>query len=83
MNSKKKENILVKLDKEPTTDNLKTDLFGQGDNIKKLSKETQLKSLTLAYENLFLYDNENMITETFVTELNQKLSMFGLVSFLG
>ena len=83
MNSKKKENILVKLDKEPTTDNLKTDLFGQGDNIKKLSKEIQLKSLTLAYENLFLYDNENMITETFVTELNQKLSMFGLVSFLG
>ena len=51
---KKKENILVKLDKEPTTDNLKTDLFGQGDNIKKLSKEIQLKSLTLAYENLFL-----------------------------
>ena len=78
-----RENILVKPDKEVTTGNLKTDLFGQGEKIKKLSKEIQLKSLTLAYENFFLYNNENMITETFVTELNQELSMFGLVSFSG
>ena len=77
------QNILVKLDKEATTDNLKTDLFGQGKKIKKLSKEIQLKSVTLAYETFFLYSNENIITETFVTELNQKLSTFGLVSFLG
>ena len=46
-------------------------------------KEIQLKSLTLAYENFFLYNNENVITEIFVTELNQKLSTFGLVSFSG
>ena len=68
------ENILVKLDKEAATDNLKTNLFGQGEKIKKLSKEIQLKSLTLDYENLFLYDNKNMTIETFEPELSQKLS---------
>ena len=47
------------------------------------SKEIQLKSLTLAYENFFLHNNENMITETFVTEINLKLSTFGLASFSG
>ena len=77
------ENILVKPDKEAAPDNLKTDLLGQSEKIKKLSKEIQLKSLTLAYENFFLYNNENVITEIFVTELNQKLSTFGLVSFSG
>ena len=74
------ENILVDPEKEAATDNIKTD-FGQGEKIKKLSKEIQLKSVTLAYENFFLYDNENMITETIVKELNKKLSTFGLVSF--
>ena len=77
------ENILVKPDKEAAPDNLKTDLLGQSEKIKKLSKEMQLKSLTLAYENFFLYDIQNMITETVVTKLNQKLSTFGLVSFSG
>ena len=75
------ENILVKPDKEAATDNLKTDLLGQGEQIKKLSKKIQVKSLTLASGNFFLHDNENMIAERFVTELNQKLSTFGLVSF--
>ena len=36
--------------------NLKEKLFGQGEKIKKLSKEIQSKSLTLAYENFYLYD---------------------------
>ena len=71
------ENILVKPDKEASTDNLKTDLFSQGQKIKKYSKEIQLKSLTLDFENFFLYNNKNMITETFVTELNKKFSTFG------
>ena len=62
---------------------LKEKLFGQGDKIKKLSKEIQLKSLTLAYERFFLYDLENMITETFVTQLNQSFSTYGLISFSG
>ena len=43
----------------------------------------QLKSLAIAYENFYFYDNENMINETFVTELSQKLSTFGLASFSG
>ena len=77
------ENILVKPDKEAASNNLKRDLFDQGEKIKKPSKEMQLKSRTLAYENFFLYDNKNMIIGTFVTELNQKLSTFGLVSFSG
>ena len=68
------ENILLKPDKEAGTDNLKTNLLEKKKKIKKHSKEIQLKSLRLAYENFFLYDNENMITETFITELNQKLS---------
>ena len=34
-------------------------------------------------KNFFFFDNKNMITGTFITELNQKLSMFGLVSFSG
>ena len=51
--------------------------------MEKLSKEMQLKSLAIAYENFYFYDNENMINETFVTELSQKLSTFGLASFSG
>ena len=76
------ENILVKLDKQTATNNLKRDLFAQGEKIKTFSKGIQLKSLTLAFENLFLFDNKNMLTETFVTELDLKL-WFGLVSFSG
>ena len=37
----------------------------------------------LAFENFFLYDLENMITETFVTELNKTFSTYGLISFSG
>ena len=36
----------------------------------------------LAFENFFLQDLQNMITETFVTELN-KTSTYGLISFSG
>ena len=49
--------------------------------IKKPSKEIQLKLFTIAYENFFLYYLENMITETFVTELNEGFSTNGLISF--
>ena len=55
------ENILVK--PEAAADNLKTYLFGLSEKSKKLSKEIQLKLLTLAYESFSLYHNENMITE--------------------
>ena len=62
---------------------LKEELFSQGEEIKKLSKEMQLKSLTLAYESFFFYDIENMITEIFMTKLIKKNSTFGLIPFSG
>ena len=74
---------MIKPGKISVRSDLKEKLFGQGDKIKKLSKEIQLKSLTLAYEKFFLYDLENMITETFVTQLNQSFSTYGLISFSG
>ena len=61
---------MIKPDKIAAPINLKEKLLGQGEKIKQLSKEIQLKSLTLAYENVFQYNCENMITETFVTKLN-------------
>ena len=61
----------------------KKKLFDQVEKIKKRSKEIQLKSLMLAYENFFLYNLENMITETFVTELNKNFSTYSLISFSG
>ena len=63
--------ILTKLDKIPAPSNLKEKVLGQDEKISKLFKEIQLKSLTLAYENFFLHDLKNMITKTFVTELNK------------
>ena len=68
---------------DSVTGDLKKELFGQNEKTKKFSEEIQLKSLTLAYEIFFLYDIENMITETFVTELNQKFLTYGLISFSG
>ena len=61
----------------------KKKLFDQVEKIKKRSKEIQLKSLMLAYENFFLYNLENMITETFVTELNKNFTTYSLISFSG
>ena len=75
--------ILIKPDKISAPSDLKEKLFGQGEKIKKLSKEIQLKSLRLGYENFFLYDLENVITKTFITELNKTLSTYRLVSFSG
>ena len=63
--------ILIKPDKISAPSDLTQKLFGQAEKIRKLSKEIQLKSLMLAYENFFLYNLENIITETFVTKLNE------------
>ena len=46
--------ILIKPDKLLVHTDLKQKLFGE--KTKKLSKEKQLKSLTLSYGNVFLYD---------------------------
>ena len=54
--------ILIKADKVTVPSNLKENLFSKGKKIKKLSREIRLKSLTLAYD---------IITETFVMELNK------------
>ena len=62
---------LIKADKVTVPSNLKENLFSTGKKIKKLSREIRLKSLTLAYENFSLYNLENIITETFVMELNK------------
>ena len=75
--------ILIKPDKISALRDLREKLFGQSENIRKISKEIQLKSLTIAYEIFFLYDIENMITETFVTELNENTSTPYLISFSG
>ena len=32
-------------------------------------------------ENYFLYDNSNMINQTFCTELNKKFQTYGLISY--
>ena len=59
------------------------DLQGQSGYIKKLSEKVNLKSLTHAYENFFLYDLENVIKPIYTTELQQEFSIYGLVSFSG
>ena len=69
--------------KIPTLRNLKEKLFSQDEKIKKLSREMQLKPLTLAYENFVIYDLENVITKTFVTILNENISTDFLISFSG
>ena len=52
------------------------DLSGQVGYIKNFSKKINLKSHTHAYENFFLYDLENMIKPTFVTELKKEFSIY-------
>ena len=72
---------LIKPDKISGPSYLKEKLFSQSENIRKMSKEIQLKSLAIAYKNIFQYDIENVITDTFVTELNENTSTYGLISF--
>ena len=72
-------NILEKADKVPTPDNIKAFLDTRKEKIKNSSID--VKYLTVAHENLFLYDNENMIIKTYVSELNQNFSVYGLIAF--
>ena len=60
-------------------------LFGQSykNKFKNLSKKVNLKSLTHTYENFFLYDLENIIKPTFVTEVQKEFSIYRLISFSG
>ena len=63
--------------------NIESALMGKLEYIKNLSKSINLKSLTHTYENFFLYDLENIIKPTFVTELGKNFSIYGLISFSG
>ena len=67
------------------SDNMKTTSKGQSDHLKKLSKKEKvdLKPSTHAFENFFLYNLEDMIKETFVTEMNKEFSYYGLITFSG
>ena len=68
--------ILEKADKVPAPDNIKASLSSQIERIKSAS--INVKSLRVAHENFFLYDNENMITE-----LNEKnISIYNPIAFL-
>ena len=67
---------LEKADQVPALENINAFLDTQIEKIKNSS--INVKSLTVAHENFFLYDNENMITETYVSELNENISIYGL-----
>ena len=58
-------------------------LSGQSGYITNPSKKVNLKSLTHAYENFFLYDLENIIKPTFATKVQKEFSIYGLISFSG
>ena len=60
-----------------------SELQGQSGYLKKLSEKVNLKSLTHAYENFFLYDVDNVIKSTFTIELQKEFSIYGLISFSG
>ena len=67
---------------EPAPNNT-DDLSGQVAYIKNISAKINLKSLTHAFENFFLYDLEEMIKTVYATELNKDFSIYGLISFSG
>ena len=52
-------------------------------NIDILKKQIDLKPLTHAFENFFLYDLESMINEIYVTQLSKEFSIYGLITFSG
>ena len=73
----------IKTIKEIAPEKIESDLQGQSGYLKKLSEKVNLKSLTHAYENFFLYDLDNVIKPTFTTELQKEFSIYGLISFSG
>ena len=73
--------ILEKADKFPTPNNIKASFDTQIEKIKNAS--INVKLLMVAHEDFFLDDNENMITETCISELNENISIYGLITFLG
>ena len=64
--------IIEKAEKVPVPEN-KASLNTQIEKLKNSS--INVKSLTVTHENFFLYDNENVITETYFSELNENISI--------
>ena len=73
----------IKTIKEEVSEKIESDLQGQSGYLKKLSEKVNLKSLTHAYENFFLYDLDNVIKPAFTMELQKEFSIYGLISFSG
>ena len=73
----------IKTIKKEASEKIESDLQGQSAYLKKLSEKVNLKSLTHAYENFFLYDLDNVIKPTFTMELQKEFSIYGLISFSG
>ena len=71
----------IKILKNTTPEKIVEQLGGQYIFLKKLIEKVNLKSLTFAHENFFLYDLENMIKPTFTTELQKEFSIYGLINF--
>ena len=61
----------IKTIKEEASEKIESDLQGQSAYLKKLSEKVNLKSLTHAFENFFLYYLDNVIKTTFTTELQK------------
>ena len=59
---------------------MKSILGGEGE---KVVKEINLTTITLIHEKFFLYDLENYICKTYVTEIEKSFSLYGLVFFSG
>ena len=78
-----KDDQRIKTLKNTTPEKIEDHLGGQHIFLKKLIKKVDLKSLTYAYENFFLYDLENIIKPTFTTELQKEFSIYGLINFSG
>ena len=52
-------------------------------NCDKIAKEAAVdNSLSISEYAYFLYDNQNIIKETFMSEINKKVSLIGSISFL-
>ena len=73
----------IKTLKNTTPQKIEDHLGGKYIFLKKLVEKVNLKSLTYAYENFFLYDLENIIKPTFTTELQKEFAIYGLINFSG
>ena len=64
-------------------DSLKSASNKKLEEVRALLIKVNLKSITHAYENFFLYDLERIIKPTFVTELGKDFSIYSLISHSG